>query len=122
MVMKKTIKSNVPIVIKSSSNEKDLFRPGFRYQAGGFIFTVVEDVTQEANSQTRKILVSDGRTEIIGVSSIKKDLKEHDTEILPVDEQYVVKDKVEKKKEKPVPAEIVVPKSEVKEKDKESKK
>ncbi len=91
MVMKKTMKTEAPIVIGNSSKEKELFLPGFVYRTGSIIHTVVEDVTQERNSEMRRALLSDGSTEIISVDSIKKDLREHDADILPVDEKYVEK-------------------------------
>ncbi len=97
MVMKKTMKTEAPIVIGNSSKEEELFRPGFVYRTGGIIHTVVEDVTQEKNSAMRRALLSDGSTEIISVDSIKKDLREHDADILPVDERYVEKKKEAKK-------------------------
>jgi len=95
MVMKKTMKSEAPIVIGNSEGEKDLFKAGFTYKAGGAIHTVIEDVTQEPNSQMRKVIVSDGATEILSVNSIKKDLKEYDSEILPVDKRYEIKEEKE---------------------------
>ena len=91
MVMKKTMKTEAPIVIGNSSKEKEFFQPGFVYRTGSIIHTVVEDVTQERNSEMRRVLLSDGATEIISVDSIKKDLREHDADILPVDEKYVEK-------------------------------
>ena len=91
MVMRKTMKTEAPIVIGNSSKEKELFKAGFVYRTGSIIHTVVEDVTQERNSEMRRVLLSDGSTEIISVDSIKKDLREHDADILPVDEKYVEK-------------------------------
>ena len=95
MVIKKTMKTDAPIVISKSEEEKNLFLPGFMYKAGGDIRTVIEDVTQESNSQMRKVIVSDGATEILSVNSIKKDLKEHDSEILPIDKRYEIKEEKE---------------------------
>lgn len=95
------MKSDRPIIIGNSTDAFKLFRPGFVYRVGGMLYTVTEDVTQEINTPMRRVIVGDGHTEIIPVESIKKDLKEHDAQVLDVDKRYVEKkeatDQIEKK-------------------------
>ena len=91
MSFKKKMQSEVPIIVGNSSDEKDLFRPGYSYRLGGTVHTVVEDVTKDPGAELRRVQISDGSTEIISVSSIKKDIKAHDAEVLPLDTKFVEK-------------------------------
>jgi len=104
MGFKKVLQSDHSIVISSSENDDKRFPPGFCYRIGGIIYTVKKDVTQETSSPMREVILSDGKTEIIPIESIQKDLKEVDCEILEPDKRFmielpvVVKKKAVKKK------------------------
>ncbi len=112
MVMKKVMVSNsMAAMINSTSSEKDLFPPGFRYRMDSIIYTVRRDCTQDVTAPMREVILSDGATEIISVESLLKDIKEIQNsrnkihgEIMDPDERYqpqpdpVVKKKVIKKK------------------------
>jgi len=100
-----------PIIIGSTKEEYLKFLPGFSYRIGGLIYTVKEDVTQEANSPTREVIVSDGSVEIMLVTSIKRDLKESDCQILPLDMKYAKT--VEKKETKKTTAKKKIVKKKV---------
>ena len=114
MGFKKFVKGSVEYVIRATEDDGKKFRPGFRYKtADGTIYTIVEDVSKDADASMRKIKTSDGGTEILDVQSIRKDLKESGTEIMEPDEQYAEKE--EEKKEEEV-------KKEIEKKDKEEKK
>jgi hypothetical protein len=102
MGFKKVMQSDHQIIISSSDDDTDKFLPGFCYRIGGTVYTVKADVTQEASSPMREVILSDGSVEITPVESIKKDLREHDCEVLDPDKRYApappVKEKVAKKK------------------------
>ena len=98
MGFKKVLQSDHAIVISSSENDDKRFPPGFCYRIGGIIYTVKKDVTQETSSPMREVILSDGKTEIIPIESIQKDLKESDCEILEPDEKFMPKPPVEAKK------------------------
>ena len=100
MGFKKIINSDVPIIIANTVEDSDRYPPGFSYRLGGIIYIVKKDVTQEASSPMREVILSDGSVEIIPIESIKKDLREHDCEVLPIDNRYAIKPKVEKKVKK----------------------
>ena len=100
MSFKKMINSDTPIIIGNTQDESSKYLPGFAYRIGGITYTVKSDVTQEASSPMREVILSDGSVEIIPVESIKKDLREHDCEVLAIDERYVIKPKVENKVKK----------------------
>ncbi len=85
-----------PVIIGSTKVDESKFPPGFSYRIEGMIYTVKSDVTQETSSPMRKVIVSDGSTEIILVESIMKDLKEPGCEILPLDPRFAKKDPVKK--------------------------
>jgi len=110
MTFKKIVTSEgQPIIVGSFMEEDTKFPPGFAYRVGGLIYTVKANVTQEASSPMREVILSDGSVQILPVESIGRDLKEPDCEILPVDERYApkvieetVKKKVVKKKKKKV--------------------
>jgi len=103
-MFQKRIEMDNPIVIGNSSAEKALFRPGFAYRIGGRTYTVVRDVTKEANTELRELITSDGATEIVSVSTILKDLKEEQAQTLPIDKRYAEaepKEEVEVPKDEP---------------------
>ena len=89
-----------PIIIGSTAGEDVKFPPGFAYRIGGLIYTVKENVTQEASSPMREVTLSDGTTEIIPVESITRDLKEPDCQILEMDARFTKKEAVKKKSTK----------------------
>ena len=103
MALKKKITSDVPIVIKRTGEQEKMYLPGFCYMTGegpfAVIHTVIENVTKEKNSPMRRVVLSDGGVEIISVESIKKDLKEFDSKVLPIDKKYVQEEKEEDKKD-----------------------
>ena len=92
MAFKKKFESEKPVIIIQNSDKDDKFPPGFCYRIEGIIYTVKEDVTQEKGSPMRKVILSDGATEIIPVESIIKDLKDHGCEILPLDKRFAKKE------------------------------
>lgn len=81
MVMKKVMHSNAMIIIGDSDQGKK-FPPGFSYVLGGVVYTVRENATKDATSQMRKVITSEGATEILSIETILKDVKEHDCQIL----------------------------------------
>lgn len=97
MALKKIFKTDAPIIVGDSRAEQLAYPPGFRYRIAGIIYTVKEDVTQEASSPMREVSLSDGSTEIIPVESITRDLKEPYCEVMEPDTRFVVKEAEEKK-------------------------
>jgi hypothetical protein len=94
MSIHKTINANNSVVITNNTLEdKNLFPAGFCYKVGNIIYTVKADVTKEENSPMREVLLSDGRTEIMLIETIKRDLKEHDCVILPIDDKFAKRQK-----------------------------
>lgn len=76
MAMKKIFRSGVPMMIGNTDKDQQLFLPGFRYRLGSIIYTVKADVTQEASSPMREVLLSDGSTQIIPVETLIRDMRE----------------------------------------------
>ena len=76
MVMKKVFQTEYPVIINESNKDKELFPPGFRYRMGSIIYTVKADVSQETNSPMREVSLSDGRTEIVPLETLIKDVKD----------------------------------------------
>jgi hypothetical protein len=106
MVFKKVFQSGNPVIL-SHVNDNIKFPPGFSYRIGGTIYTVKEDITEDKSSPMREVSLSDGSTEIMTVSSIARDLKEVDCQVLEMDKRFVKKvidkktvKKVTKKKKK----------------------
>ena len=96
MSFKKILTSDgQPIIIGTTLGVDEKFPPGFAYRIGGLIYTVKENVTQEASSPMREVILSDGSTQIIPVESIGRDLREPDCEILPMNQRFVKKAVVE---------------------------
>ncbi len=99
MTMRKIFNSEGnPIIVGSTSTDKNLFPPGFRYRIGGIIYTVKSDCTQEIASPMREVFLSDGATEIIPVETIIRDIKEIENsrnraagEVMDPDERFVPK-------------------------------
>lgn len=91
MGFKKVITSQSQFVIGnfSSAEENKLFPPGFEYRVGGVIYKVREDCTKDAGSYARRVITSEGATEIMTLETIKRDLSEPDAQILkdPLKEQ-----------------------------------
>ena len=81
MVMKKYMKSNAMIIVGDSDISKR-FPPGFTYILGGITYTVRENVTKDANTQMRRVVLSDGGTEIMTIETIVKDLKDKSSQVL----------------------------------------
>jgi hypothetical protein len=103
MGFKKVITSDgQPVIIRESGGEDLKYPPGFSYRIDSMIYTVKKDVTQEAVSSMREVGLSDGSTEIMGVESITKDLKEPGCEVLPVDERFVKREAVQEVTKKKV--------------------
>ena len=102
MPFKKVMQGEFPIVLGDSDSSKKMFPPGFSYKLGGIIFTVTKDVTKEQSSPMRELILSDGASEIIGVESIIKDLKEPDCVILEPNERHVKKEAIKKVAKKKV--------------------
>ncbi len=103
MPFKKIITSDGrPIIIGSNAGEDDKFPPGFSYRIGSMIYTVKENITQEASSPMREVSLSDGKTEIMTVASIRRDLKESNCEILPPDKRFTKKEEIVEKTKKKV--------------------
>ncbi len=110
MSFKKIVTSDgQPVIIGSIDDDTVKFPPGFCYRIGGMIYTVKANVTQEASSPMREVVLSDGATEILPVASIILDLREPDCEILEPDQRYMprasikaVKKKTKKKTKKKV--------------------
>ena len=97
MGFKKIITSDgQPVIVRFSEDEVVKYPPGFSYRIGSTIYTVKNDVTQEVTSSMREVGLSDGSTEIMGIASITKDLKDPGCEILPMDERYTQKVEVKK--------------------------
>ncbi len=95
MAFKKIITSEgQPVMIRTALDDVK-YPPGFSYRIGSMIYTVKNDVTQEANASMREIGLSDGSTEIMTVESIARDLREPGCEILPLDQRFVKKAAVE---------------------------
>ena len=97
MSFRKVTQGKNIIVIGNQDDVKDLFQPGFRYQLGTTIYTVIKDATQDVTASMREVVTSDGNVEIMPVEVIKKDLKEADSKVLEPDQKYVVKTAEEKK-------------------------
>lgn len=102
MGFKKHMNSDAPVVIGNTTDESDLFRPGFCYQIEDVIYTVISDPTQDATAPMRKVVLADGTFEIITVESIRKDLKSYGAKRLPDVQRYVKDKPVAKKPEAPV--------------------
>ena len=103
MAFKKILTSDGhPIIVGSTKEDADVFPPGFCYRIGVIIYTVKADVTEEASSPMREVVLSDGTTEIILISSIRKDLREPDCDILESDKKYMAKTPIEKTAKKKV--------------------
>lgn len=101
MAFEKHMRADAPFIIGNATPDSELFQPGFCYELGGIIRTVIKDVTEEHNTPLRKIVMSDGVTEIVSVETIRKDIRSHDAKVLDVDERFVIKKeapKTEKKK------------------------
>ena len=73
-------KSDAMYIIGSRDNNR--YPVGFEYRIGRTIYTVREDVTKDAGSEMRRVITSDGSTEIMSLESIDLDLKEPDCQIL----------------------------------------
>ena len=84
MSFKKIITSQSQYVVGNFSNieENKLFPPGFEYRLGGIVYTVKEDCTKDTGAYARKVITSEGVTEIMTLETIKKDLQESDSQIL----------------------------------------
>jgi len=89
MTFKKELKSNKQVVVGGSSINKfaHVYPPGFSYRVGGIIYTVTKDVTTEANSPMREVMLSDGSKEIMLIDTIRKDIREADCEVLSQDDK-----------------------------------
>jgi len=100
MVMKKILKSQAIIVI-SDSDKANVFPPGFAYVLDGVIYTVRENVTKDVGSEMRKIITSEGTTEIVAIETITKDLRERGCTVISdgkINQKKVAKKRVSKKK------------------------
>ena len=94
MAFKKVTDSQTDGMYIIGSSDKNRYPIGFQYLVGGTIYTVREDVTKDAGSEMRRIVTSEGSTEIMTLESIDLDLKEVDATVLndgkpkqkPVDE------------------------------------
>lgn len=102
MSFKKIFTSNSVFVIGDSSNQKDLFPPGFRYCLGGTTYTVKSNVSKDPNSELREVFLSDGSTEILPIETIMKDLKDSECVIMEPDKRFVEKKSDETQPEKDV--------------------
>ena len=106
MGFKKVISSaDVPFVIGSTQGDDELFPPGYSYILNNLTYTVTKIVKKDPNTDMRRVLVSDGSTEIVDVNVIKKDIADSNTQILPLDKRYVVKTEEEQVEEKKTPTE-----------------
>lgn len=105
MAFKKHFVSGNPVIINHEENDKNLFPVGFSYRIGSIVYKVAEVINTEPHASMRRILLSDGATEIMTVESVKKDLKQKDTQIIstgekPVEENIKKKASVKKSKKK----------------------
>lgn len=91
MSFKKQMNSDAPIIIGNTTDDKNLFRPGFCYIIEDVVYTVMKDVTQDATSPMRKVVLTDGTFEIMTVESIKKDIHSYGAKKLPDDQRHVEK-------------------------------
>ena len=80
-MLKKAMNSQGMIVV-GSEDDRYKFPPGFAYRIEGIVYTVKENVSKDVKSQMRLVTTSDGRTEIIPIESIEKDIKEAGCKIL----------------------------------------
>ncbi len=102
MGFKKHMNSDAPFVIGNTTDESELFRPGFSYQIEDVIYTVISDPTQEATAPMRKVLLADGTFEVMTIESIKKDIISYGAKILSDVQRYVKEKPVVKEPEAPV--------------------
>ena len=100
-MLKKAIKLE-GLVVVSEENVENKFPPGFSYRIEGIIYTVRENVSQNAHEQMRRVTTSAGDTEIMLIETIAKDLKEHGCEILSngeIIQEDKKEDKIDNQKE-----------------------
>ena len=82
MAFKKVTNSQTDGMYIIGSSDKSRYPVGFEYMVGGTTYKVREDVTKDAGSEMRRVITSDGSTEIMTLESIDLDLKEPDARII----------------------------------------
>jgi hypothetical protein len=93
MAFKKVTNSKTDGMYILNKSDKDRYPNGFQYIIDSIIYTVREDVTKDAGSEMRRVICSDGATEIMTLETIDLDLKEPGAEIL--DDGLPKEDKIE---------------------------
>ncbi len=82
MAFRKVTNSKTDAMYIIGTSDKERYPVGFEYMVGGTIYTVREDVTKDAGSEMRRVVTSDGSTEIMTLESIDLDLKEPDARVI----------------------------------------
>lgn len=65
-----------------SQADKNRYPVGFQYLLGNIVYTVQEDVTKDTGSEMRRVVASDGNTQIMTLESIDLDLREVDAKVI----------------------------------------
>lgn len=92
MFKKLMVSKNNIAILGNSSNPKNLFFPGFRYRLENTEYTVKSDCTKDIHAPMREVFLSDGRTEIIPIEVLQRDIDDPKTEILEPDMRLVPED------------------------------